>query len=71
MAVGHARAKVGATAVPLNYRLTADETAYIVEDSDAVLIYADAEHAETFARIRAADTARAPRRDSTPSSVEP
>ena len=42
MAVGHARAKVGATAVPLNYRLTADETAYIVEDSDAVLIHADA-----------------------------
>src|SRR5262245_46909764 len=52
VAVGHARAKVGATAVPLNYRLTPEETAYIVEDSDAVLIYADAEHAETFARIR-------------------
>src|SRR5262245_22397682 len=52
VAVGHARAKVGATAVPLNYRLTSEETAYIVEDSDAVLIYADAEHAETFARIR-------------------
>ncbi|HYB42008.1 MAG TPA: AMP-binding protein, partial [Candidatus Methylomirabilis sp.] len=52
VAVGHARAKIGATAVPLNYRLTPEETAYIVEDSDAVLIYADAEHAETFARIR-------------------
>jgi len=52
VAVGHARAKVGATAVPLNYRLTAEETAYIVEDSDAVLIYADTEQAETFARIR-------------------
>jgi len=51
--VGHARAKVGATAVPLNYRLTPEETAYIVDDCDAVLIYADAEHAETFARIRA------------------
>src|SRR5262245_42790358 len=51
VAVGHARAKVGATAVPLNYRLTPEETAYIVEDSNAVLIYADAEHAETFARI--------------------
>ena len=48
----HARAKVGATAVPLNYRLTPEETAYIVEDSDAVLVYADAEQAETFARIR-------------------
>ena len=50
---GHARAKVGATVVPLNYRLTPEETAYIVEDSDAVLVYADAEQAETFARIRA------------------
>ena len=49
-----ARAKVGATVVPLNYRLTPEETAYIVEDSDAVLIYADAEHAETFVRLRSA-----------------
>src|SRR5207247_3076597 len=49
----HARAKVGATTMPLNYRLTPEETAYIVEDSDAVLVYVDAEHAETFARIRA------------------
>jgi fatty-acyl-CoA synthase/long-chain acyl-CoA synthetase len=48
-----ARTKVGATTVPLNYRLTPEETAYIVEDSDAVLVYVDAEHAETFARIRA------------------
>jgi fatty-acyl-CoA synthase/long-chain acyl-CoA synthetase len=52
VAASHARAKVGATAVPLNYRLTPEETAYIVDDSDAVLIYADAEQAETFARIR-------------------
>ncbi|HXJ79927.1 MAG TPA: AMP-binding protein [Candidatus Methylomirabilis sp.] len=49
---GHARAKVGATSVPLNYRLTPEETAYIVEDSDAVVVWVDAEHAETFARIR-------------------
>jgi fatty-acyl-CoA synthase/long-chain acyl-CoA synthetase len=52
VAAGHARAKIGATVVPLNYRLTPEETAYIVEDSDTVLIYADAEQAETFARIR-------------------
>ena len=50
---GYARAKVGATSVPLNYRLTPEETAYIVEDSDAVLVCVDAEQAETFARIRA------------------
>ena len=48
----HARQKIGATTVPLNYRLTPEETAYIVEDSDAVLVYVDAEFAETFARIR-------------------
>ena len=51
---GHARSKLGATTVPLNYRLTPDETAYIVNDSDAALVYVDAEHAETFARIRSA-----------------
>jgi acyl-CoA synthetase (AMP-forming)/AMP-acid ligase II len=56
VAVGHARAKVGATAVPLNYRLTPEETAYIVDDSDAVLVYTDAEQADTFARIRASMT---------------
>ena len=50
---GYARAKVGAISVPLNYRLTPEETAYIVDDADAALVYADAEHAETFARIRA------------------
>jgi fatty-acyl-CoA synthase/long-chain acyl-CoA synthetase len=50
---GHARAKLGATTVPLNYRLTPEETAYIVDDADAALVYVDAEHAETFARIRA------------------
>ena len=50
---GYARVKVGATSVPLNYRLTPEETAYIVEDSDAVLVCVDAEQAETFARIRA------------------
>jgi fatty-acyl-CoA synthase/long-chain acyl-CoA synthetase len=49
----HARTKVGATMVPLNYRLTPEETAYIVDDADAVLVYADADQAETFARIRA------------------
>jgi fatty-acyl-CoA synthase/long-chain acyl-CoA synthetase len=50
---GYARAKVGATAVPLNYRLTPEETAYIVDDSDAVLACVDAEQAPIFAQIRA------------------
>jgi long-chain acyl-CoA synthetase len=48
----HARAKLGATVVPLNYRLAPNEAAYIVDNADAVLVYVDAEHAETFARIR-------------------
>lgn len=48
----HARTKIGVTAVPLNYRLTDDEAAYVVDDSDAVSVYADAEMAPLFARIR-------------------
>jgi hypothetical protein len=35
-----------------NYRLTPEETAYIVEDSDAVLVWVDAEYADGFTRIR-------------------
>ncbi len=50
--VVHAARKLGAVAVPLNYRLTADETAYVVDDSDAVLVYADAEFAGLFEEVR-------------------
>jgi acyl-CoA synthetase (AMP-forming)/AMP-acid ligase II len=49
----HARAKLGFVTVPLNYRLTAEEAAYIVADSDAVLVYVDAEYAHLFATARA------------------
>jgi fatty-acyl-CoA synthase/long-chain acyl-CoA synthetase len=52
--VGHARAKIGATSVPLNYRLTPEEAAYVVDNSDAVIVYTDAEYAPLFAKIRAA-----------------
>jgi acyl-CoA synthetase (AMP-forming)/AMP-acid ligase II len=48
----HAARKLGVTAVPLNYRLTAEETAYVVDDSDAVAVYADAEFAPLFAEVR-------------------
>jgi fatty-acyl-CoA synthase/long-chain acyl-CoA synthetase len=48
----HAARKVGVTSVPLNYRLTAEEAAYIVDDSDAVAVWADAEFAELFAKVR-------------------
>jgi fatty-acyl-CoA synthase/long-chain acyl-CoA synthetase len=50
--VTHAARKIGATAVPLNYRLAPEEAAYVIDNSDAVLIWADAEYAELFAKIR-------------------
>jgi fatty-acyl-CoA synthase/long-chain acyl-CoA synthetase len=51
-ALGHAAQKIKATAVPLNYRLSPDEATYVVDNSDAVLVYADAEYADLFAKIR-------------------
>lgn len=44
--------KAGAVAVPLNYRLSHEETAYVVDNSDAEFIIADAEFADVFASIR-------------------
>ena len=52
VALIHAARKVGAVAVPLNYRLTAEEATYVVDNSDAVLVFADAEFASLFAAIR-------------------
>lgn len=48
----HAARKAGVTSVPLNYRLTPEEAAYIVDDCGAAAVYADAEYAEHFARVR-------------------
>ena len=48
----NAARKVGATAVPLNYRLSDEEAAYVTDHSDAVLVYVDAEYAALFERIR-------------------
>jgi acyl-CoA synthetase (AMP-forming)/AMP-acid ligase II len=50
--VVHAARKLGAVAVPLNYRLSPEEAQYVVDNSDAVMIYADAEYAPLFAKIR-------------------
>jgi acyl-CoA synthetase (AMP-forming)/AMP-acid ligase II len=50
-AIGAAR-KIGAVAVPLNYRLTADEARYVIGHSDATVAYVDAEHAPTFAALQ-------------------
>ena len=48
----HAARKAGATAVPLNYRLSAEEAAYVVDHCDAVLVYTDAEYADLMHEIR-------------------
>jgi fatty-acyl-CoA synthase/long-chain acyl-CoA synthetase len=48
----NASRKLGATAVPLNYRLTADEAAYVVDHCDAELVWVDAEFAPLMAEIR-------------------
>lgn len=45
VAVINATRKIGAVAVPLNYRLTAEEARYIVAHSDACVAYVDAEYA--------------------------
>src|SRR5215217_6223258 len=45
--------KVGATAVPLNYRLSDEEAAYVTDHSDATVVYVDAEFAPLFERVRA------------------
>jgi fatty-acyl-CoA synthase/long-chain acyl-CoA synthetase len=52
VAIVNAARKIGATAVPLNYRLSDEEAAYVTDHSDAVLVYADAEYAPMFERIR-------------------
>ena len=44
--------KVGSVAVPLNYRLTADEAQYVIGHSDATIAYVDAEQAPMFAALR-------------------
>jgi acyl-CoA synthetase (AMP-forming)/AMP-acid ligase II len=44
--------KVGVTAVPLNYRLSDEEAAYVTDHCDATIVYVDADHAPMFQRIR-------------------
>ncbi len=52
MRMMHAGRKLGVVAVPLNYRLTPEEAAYVVDNSDAVAAWVDAEYAELFATLR-------------------
>jgi fatty-acyl-CoA synthase/long-chain acyl-CoA synthetase len=49
VAVISATRKIGAVAVPMNYRLTPEEARYIISHSDAGVAYVDAEYAHLFA----------------------
>jgi fatty-acyl-CoA synthase/long-chain acyl-CoA synthetase len=51
VAVMNATRKIGAVAVPLNYRLTPQEALYVINDSDAEIAYVDADHAAMFAEL--------------------
>jgi fatty-acyl-CoA synthase/long-chain acyl-CoA synthetase len=48
----NAARKVGVTAVPLNYRLSDEEAAYVADHCDATIVFVDAESAPMFERIR-------------------
>jgi acyl-CoA synthetase (AMP-forming)/AMP-acid ligase II len=50
----NAARKLGATAVPLNYRLSDEEAAYVTDHSDAAIVFVDAEFAPLFDRVRGA-----------------
>ena len=52
IAVVHAARKVGLVAVPLSYRFTADEMAYVIDNSDATLVVADADYAPLIGSVR-------------------
>ena len=53
VALVNAARKIGATAVPLNYRLSPEEAAYVTDHCDATIVYVDAEFAPLFEQIRA------------------
>ena len=52
VAVMSATRKIGAVAVPLNYRLTPEEALYVINHSDAEIAYVDREHVPMFAALR-------------------
>jgi acyl-CoA synthetase (AMP-forming)/AMP-acid ligase II len=52
VAVMNATRKIGAVAVPLNYRLTPEEALYVINHSDAEIAYVDREYAPMFAAFR-------------------
>ena len=53
LATIHAARKLGLVAVPLSYRFTAEEMAYVIDNSDATTVVVDAEQASLVAEVRA------------------
>jgi acyl-CoA synthetase (AMP-forming)/AMP-acid ligase II len=51
-ALSNAARKIGAVAVPLNYRLSPEEAAYVIDNSDAEVVYVDAESAGLIEAVR-------------------
>jgi len=52
LATIHAARKLGLVAVPLSYRFTADEMAFVIADSDATTVVVDAVQAPLVASVR-------------------
>ena len=52
VAVMNAARKLGAVAVPLNYRLTPEEALYVINHSDAEVAYVDYEYVPLFTALR-------------------
>src|ERR1700722_16718907 len=52
LAMTHAIRKIGAIGVPLNYRLSPEEAAYVIDNSDAKVVYVDAEYAPLISQVR-------------------
>ena len=53
VAINHAARKVGAVCVPMNYRLAPDETQYVIDNCDAVVVLFDIEQVAQLESIRA------------------
>ena len=50
--LSNAARKIGAVAVPLNYRFAADEAWYVIDNSDATIVYVDEESSDLIGAIR-------------------
>ena len=53
VAINHAARKVGAVCVPMNYRLSPEESQYVIDNCDAVIVLFDVEQTEQLDPIHA------------------